>query len=627
MKEKSQNTRPKKVKYPISLQIISIFSILVVLALGIITVLVTYFMSEDVRRTAEENNHTINSRSASEVNSAFTSVQSNVFLLIDMLNASSSFENLGNQTVSLFFERNPSIISISLPDGTELQNPSYFAQGLFESTTPSFFIQRNTDALNLAASGGSAALNASPVFGELVCALFCPVEIDGTGKAVVIFYSMNALTESFSSSTINSSYIVNHQSSLILHPDYELVLEGKDYSKKPLIRIMRENNDDNRQILITDDDGKEYFASYSKLDFGDTAVITTVESSVIFSSVTDTTLRNSYLSASVLFLSILCIWFWSKSISTPVKNLAVAAHRIEEGNFIIDLHHPRDDELGVLTDSFVSMGKGLAERERLKDTFGRFINKEIAEKAMRGELTLGGENKFTTIFFSDIRSFTAMSENLEPHEVVEFLNDYMTRMVRCVNETGGVVDKYIGDALMAVWGAPVSSGDTAHDALNCVRSAMMMRAELFTLNKLREKENKSPIKIGCGINSGPVVAGQIGSTERMEYTVIGDAVNLASRTESLNKPLGTDILITENTYKLIKDSVVVEEMPSVTVKGKTDPIRLFAVVNIPGADDIKGAGEKGPKTMAQVRSVLGIVTPDLTKVDVDAEEKKYSIKA
>lgn len=625
--EKSKKDASKKIKYPISLQIISIFSILVILALGIITVLVTYFMSEDVRRTAEENNHTINSRSASESNSAFSAVQSNVFLLIDMLNASSSFENLGNKTVDLFFLRNPEIISISLPDGTELQNSLYFSQGLFDSTTPSFFIQKNPDALALTKSGGSVALNASPVFNELVCALFCPVEINGEGNSVVIFYSLTNLTESFASSQINNSYIVNHNADLILHPDYELVLEGVSYSKKPLIRIMRENNDDNRQILITDDDGNEYFAAYSKLSFGDMAVITTVPSSVIFASVTDTTMRNMYLSAAVLFLAILCIWFWSKTISTPVKNLAVAAHQIEDGNFIVELSRPKKDELGVLTESFVSMGKGLAERERLKDTFGRFINKEIAEKAMRGELTLGGENKFTTIFFSDIRSFTAMSESLEPHEVVEFLNDYMTRMVRCVNATGGVVDKYIGDAIMAVWGAPVSSGSHASDALNCIRSAVMMRAELFTLNKIREKEQKKPIKIGCGINSGPVVAGQIGSTERMEYTVIGDAVNLASRTESLNKPLGTDILITENTYNLIKESVIVEEMPSVTVKGKTDPIRMFAVVNIPGADDIKGAGEKGPKTMAQVRSVLGIAAPDLTKVDVDAEEKKYSIKA
>ena len=112
----------------------------------------------------------------------------------------------------------------------------------------------------------------------------------------------------------------------------------------------------------------------------------------------------------------------------------------------------------------------------------------------------------------------------------------------------------------------------------------------------------------------------------MEYTVIGDAVNFASRTESLNKPLGTDILITENTYNLIKDHVLVEQMPSVTVKGKEKPVSMYAVVNMPRVTDIPGAGPDGPKTMAEVRELLGIPVPDYAKVNLDEEEKKYKIQ-
>ena len=196
---------------------------------------------------------------------------------------------------------------------------------------------------------------------------------------------------------------------------------------------------------------------------------------------------------------------------------------------------------------------------------------------------------------------------------------YMTRMVNCVNETHGVVDKYIGDAIMAVWGAPDSAGSPAADALNAVTAALMMRVSLFRFNKDRKEKGLPPVRIGCGINSGPVVAGQIGSDQRMEYTVIGDAVNLASRTEALNKPFATDILITENTYNLIKDKVIVEEMPGVHVKGKSDEIKMFAVINL--------KGKIRPATISEVRKIIGTQAPDLSKVNTDDEEKKYKIQA
>jgi adenylate cyclase len=241
---------------------------------------------------------------------------------------------------------------------------------------------------------------------------------------------------------------------------------------------------------------------------------------------------------------------------------------------------------------------------------------------MKGELSLGGETKRVTVFFSDIRSFTAISEKLEPSEVVEFLNDYMTRMVDCVEKTGGVVDKFIGDAVMAVWGAPLSAGSPARDAFNCVKAALLMRSALYQFNKGRGGDKKPLIRIGCGINTGDVVAGQIGSSRRMEYTVIGDAVNLASRTEALNKPLGTDILITENTRSLIGKYLVTEEMPSITVKGKEKPVRMFAVINLRET----GGAVRKPATLAELRQILGIPAPDMGKVNVNAEEQKYKIQ-
>jgi adenylate cyclase len=260
--------------------------------------------------------------------------------------------------------------------------------------------------------------------------------------------------------------------------------------------------------------------------------------------------------------------------------------------------------------------------------FGRFTNRDIAVRAMRREIKPGGLSKHATIFFSDIRGFTEKSENFTKafgdeasNKIVDWLNNYLTKMVECVEKTNGVVDKYIGDAVMAHWGTAFTSGSPEGDALDCVKAAIMMRYALLEMNLKRAKDDPGnpEIRIGCGINTGVVTAGQIGSDQRMEYTVIGDPVNLASRTEALNKPLGTDILITEDTWNLVGDKLITEEMPPVTVKGKEKPVRMFAVVNLRDA-------KTGPKTLAEVRTRLGIPTPDMSKVDTDAEETKYKIQ-
>ena len=150
----------------------------------------------------------------------------------------------------------------------------------------------------------------------------------------------------------------------------------------------------------------------------------------------------------VLMLSVLFVYFYANSLTNPILKLVDASHEVELGNYHLNLPVGAHDEIGILTNSFNSMTKGLDEREKMKSAFSKFVNKDIAEMAMKGEIKLGGERKYCAIFFSDIRSFTSISEKLEPEEVVEFLNQYMTEMVKCVNNTHGIVDKFIGDAIM-----------------------------------------------------------------------------------------------------------------------------------------------------------------------------------
>jgi adenylate cyclase len=362
------------------------------------------------------------------------------------------------------------------------------------------------------------------------------------------------------------------------------------------------------------------FNAFTKLNTAGVIVITSIEYDKVFEGIDATTRRNIFLTIAVLGLSIIFIWFFSKTISSPLKALAGAARQIEGGVFDLEIKSKGSDEIGVLTSGFHKMCSALR-------IFGRFTNREIAVKAMRGEIKPGGLPKHGTVFFSDIRSFTALSENFTKvfggeasNKIVYWLNYYFTQMIECIEKTNGVVDKFIGDAVMAHWGTAYTAGTPRKDAFNCVKAALMMRKALYLMNKERAAGDPAnpPIRIGCGINSGIVTAGQLGSDMRMEYTVIGDPVNLASRIEALTKPLGTDILISEDTWKLTGDKFIVEEMPSVTVKGKEKPVKIFAVVNFAGE-------EKGPQSLDEVRSILGIDPPDLEEVDINEEEKKYKI--
>ncbi|WP_024465541.1 adenylate/guanylate cyclase domain-containing protein [Treponema pedis] len=634
MPKKQKGASIGTVKFPIGAKLVIIISILTVLSIGIITALVTWFGTEDVRLTAEENNRTVNVQAASAVEKELTSIRANAFLLLDILNISETSSKFAKHTADFYFERNPSVAAVLVTDSKrsgglerKLLNTSFFLSNELEVSVVDKFLKDNTDKVIQTEGGIMHVLNASPDFNMPMMVLFYPYREKGLEQGLAVFFSSEKLSDILGAGTVQTTYLVNGSGDVLVHSDFEIVKHSANISGFYLFEKMRENGDANRQMLFSDDTGKKFFGSYSRLNLGDIAVLTTAEAEKVLEPVIRTAQRNIYLGITVLALSVIFVWFFSKSISTPVKLLATAAGQIEKGEYEINLTPETNDELGLLTKSFVQMGKGLAERERLKDSFGRFINKEIAELAMQGKLALGGETKNTTVFFSDIRSFTAISEKLQPAEVVEFLNEYMTAMVECVNNTHGVVDKFIGDAIMAVWGAPTTAGSPKEDALNCIRAALQMRAALIIFNRGRGGDKKPVIRIGCGINSGPVVAGQIGSTKRMEYTVIGDAVNLASRTEALNKPMGTDILITEYTYNLVKEEVLVEEMPSVTVKGKEKPLRMFAVVNMPNETGIPGAGAKGPKTLNQVRQVLGIPIPDFAKVDINEDEKKYKIQA
>ena len=604
----------QKIKYPIALKHILLFSVLIILVLGLTTFLVSTLVRGDDKRKAEENNHTINARTAETVQLAFSNVQKNSYVLFDAVSklklAGSKNDKAAQALLDDFFRVNGDVIFISSPDTGFKVNPSFAGKNIAKNTIDGFAASKE---------GGATVqyFNSKEKLGFDSVVFTYNYGPANAQKSATVGLDTKPLADLMSSGANNATVLVDKESRVLINPDYES--EDKNYSAaQPLIdSIKADGGADNTQSLVETNQGRKFISVHKTRD--NLFVITSVSENSVFAVINKTTYRIILFSLAVLFIAIIVIRIFSNNITNPIADLVDASSKIERGEFELDIEPRTKDEIGVLTSSFIQMGKGLAEREKLMVSFSKFTNKTIAQKAASGELALGGENRNATIFFSDIRSFTAMSEKMQPKEVVEFLNAYMTRMVECVNKTNGVVDKYIGDAIMAVWGAPESAGSPEQDAMNAVTAALMMRVSLFRFNKERKEKGLPPVKIGCGINTGPVVAGQIGSNERMEYTVIGDAVNLASRTEALNKPFATDVLITENTYNLIKDKIIVEEMPGVHVKGKTDAIKMYAVINLVGKDK--------PSTIQEVRDIIGTEAPDLAKVNTDDEEKKYKIQA
>jgi adenylate cyclase len=266
----------------------------------------------------------------------------------------------------------------------------------------------------------------------------------------------------------------------------------------------------------------------------------------------------------------------SQRISEPLTVLRRGAEAVGAGDFTTEVKLPRGDEFGEVAAAMNTMIAGLRERENLKGTLVRYVSSDMAEKILKsGQMPeLKGDRRKITLLFADVRGFSTIAESLKPEEVVALLNEFFEKMIEAIFKHGGAINKFLGDGFMAVFGAPM---DDEFQEEHAVRATLDMRAALGALRERWKLSHAVELRAGIGINTGTAIVGNIGSHQRMEYTAIGDAVNIASRLETASKELGTDIVVSEYTYVTVRSQFPFQQLRSIPVKGRTDPVMVYGV--------------------------------------------------
>jgi adenylate cyclase len=279
--------------------------------------------------------------------------------------------------------------------------------------------------------------------------------------------------------------------------------------------------------------------------------------------------------AALAAATVAALWI-ARGVSQPLQQLAEHTKHVATGDYTRRIDLPREDELGQLATAFNHMTAGLAERDRVRDLLGKVVSPEIATQLLQSDLKLGGEERVVTILFCDLRDFTSLSEKMAPADVLNLLNRYLDRMSAIIEKHGGVIDKYIGDAIMALFGAPVASPDAAARAIAAARE---LARGLIEFNRELAAEGRPALAFGIGINTARVVAGNMGSKTRLNYTVIGDGVNLAARLEALTKEpsYDTPIIVSEATLRALPEPPPSRVLGEVKVKGKAEPVKIYAL--------------------------------------------------
>lgn len=576
-------------RIPISTKLITVTIAILVVASGTITWMSSQLFEQKSSEQVDIANIESAAAKAKEVDNILTNITDQVRTTGTMLFKESSHkDNSAISDLELTFERDKNIAAIEVLEiqGSVVKSIASRVKKDLKTQFPNLAVNHFQHVHSWqkfpirAVSEGSVEIkNGSYPNAPAVFTLGTPLLRNEQGKithiAIADIY-LSVLQKPFSELSERTQYLVDKHGEALAHKNEQIALSRQSQASHPFVAKILHQKSHQFQTKFEDPTNKQtYFAGAVKANLGTIVVSQTSEDTILEVS-REVRRRAIFVAGSAISLAIFFIFLFSMTLTSPIEKLAEMIKLVSVGNFDVKARAvvKTQDEVGDLAVAFDQMTEGLKERDKVKNLFSKFHGSSVAENLIQNDIGVGGQAREVVVFFSDIRGFTAYSEKRSPEEVVEMLNEYFAVMVKIINQHGGVVDKFIGDAIMAIWGAPHQTDRDAHKAL---RACLDMRKALDELNQRRIERNQPPINIGMGLHAGRAISGTIGSDERMEYTVIGNTVNTASRIEASTKAFGSDLLVTDSVVEKVGDEFLTEIAGAAEVKGRSEAIKMYKV--------------------------------------------------
>lgn len=549
-----------KIKKPVRRKFIkfAVFAFLFAAAATIYFVFTLFRDSANIE--AQTRNSDKNTYAAAKIDSEISSIIERSEFFYRLYLAQSNNE-LKNKIRDSFFAGEKTIAAVLTQDDLLKNDKLIYSSGIKEDTLDSLFSTYKADVEN-AGKGNKSIRNISHIVKSCSALIFYPVKSTGAKYDVlgIVINSDHLAALCNENGNENLTFLVDDKGNIIAGLDFSVVLSSQNMCDYSIVNNFVNDKSSKMQTSFSKDEEK-YYGAFKSLMSGSCAVITVNPASKIDLKKSKYVLSTlCFLALAELFIVIIFAWITSLKITIPAKALISATDRVSAGDYNVKLKSHSKDELGTLVTKFSMMCQSLLKHENIKMSFGKFGDERISQIAMNGKVSLGGETKFVTTLFVSIKNFLDITDKLTATEVVELLSKYMDVVFKCVSENKGCIDKVIGDEVVVIWGSPLTSGTPKQDAIDSVKCACAMKQKIESVSRELRRENKPAIKLACGIHSGPVVAGQIGSSDRKEYTCIGRTLKQTADIKGRALLSDKDILITQDTLNLVQDVCAAEKV-------------------------------------------------------------------